>query len=99
MYPVYYADVIDCYLLAAKKMAGNQRDVAGKVFAVRDNKPYKINEIIAAFEKISGGKILVKYGDWPKPSKETERIWRGTTLPSWRLKYSLLQGIKSMLEE
>jgi nucleoside-diphosphate-sugar epimerase len=99
MYPVYYADVIDCYLLAAKKMAGNQRDVAGKVFAVRDNKPYKINEIIAAFEKISGGKILVKYGDWPKPSKEIERIWRGTTLPSWRLKYSLLQGIKSMLEE
>ena len=99
MYPVYYADVIDCYLLAAKKMARNQRDVAGEVFAVRDNKPYKINEIIAAFEKISGGKILVEYGDWPKPSKEIENIWRGTTLPGWQPKYSLLEGIKSMLEE
>ena len=99
LYPVYCADVIDCYLLAAKKLGGNQRDVAGKIFAVRDNNPQTINEIIAAFEKVSGEKIRVKYGDWPKPSKEIENIWRGTTLPSWKPKYSLLQGIKSMLEE
>ena len=85
--------------LQQKKMLGNQNDAAGKIFAVRDNNPYEINEIIAAFEKISGEQILVKYDDWPKPSKEIKSIWRGTTLPSWRPKYSLLQGIKSMLEE
>ena len=91
--------MIDCYLIAAKKLAGNQRSAAGEIFAVRDNNPQTINEIIAAFEKVAGKKILVKYGDWPKPSKEIEHTWRGTTLPSWQPKYSLLQGIKSMLKE
>ncbi len=99
LYPVYYADVIDCYLLVAKKLTGHQRGVAGKNFAVRDNNPQTIIDIIEAFEKISGKKILVKYGDWPKPSKEIESVWRGITLPGWQPQYSLLQGIKSMLKE
>jgi nucleoside-diphosphate-sugar epimerase len=93
LYPVYCDDVIDCYLLIAEKLVGNQRGVAGKIFAVRDDKPQKINEIIAAFEEISGAEILIKYGDWPSPSTDIKDIWRGTTLPSWRPKYNLLQGI------
>ena len=99
LYPVYYTDVIDCYILAAKKLARNQGNISGNIFAVRDKSPQRINEIIATFEKISGKKIIIKYGDWPKPSKEVESIWRGTTLPSWQPKYNLSQGIKSMLKE
>ena len=99
LYPVFYADVIDCYLLAAKKLTNKPEDIAGKSFAVRGKNPYKIDEIIALFEKVSGKKVLVKHGKWQKPSREIKNIWRGKTLPDWRPKHSLLEGIQSMLKE
>jgi nucleoside-diphosphate-sugar epimerase len=99
LYPVFYADVIDCYLLAAKKLTNKPEDIAGKSFAVRGKNPYKIDEIIALFEKVSGKKVLIKRGKWQKPSREIKNIWRGKTLPDWRPKHSLLEGIQSMLKE
>jgi nucleoside-diphosphate-sugar epimerase len=99
LYPVFYADVIDCYLLAAKKLTNKPKDIAGKSFAVRGKNPYKIDEIIALFEKASGKKVLIKHGKWQKPSREIKNIWRGKTLPDWRPKHSLLEGIQSMLKE
>ena len=99
LYPVYYTDVINCYLLAENKLTNEPESISGRCFAIRDQNPNKISEIITIFEKVSGKKILVKRGDWPKPAKEIENIWYGETLPGWQPDHSLLNGIKSMLKE
>ena len=99
LYPVYYTDVINCYLLAANKLTNEPESISGRCFAIRDQNPNKISEIITIFEKVSGKKILIKRGDWPKPAKEIENIWYGETLPGWQPNHSLLNGIKSMLKE
>jgi nucleoside-diphosphate-sugar epimerase len=99
LYPVYYSDVIDCFLLAAKKLQNEPTRVSGKSWAVRNKDPHKITEIIAIFEQASGKKIIINHGDWPKPTREIESIWRGKTLPDWHPNHSLLDGIKSMLKE
>ena len=99
LYPVYYADVLDCYLLAANKLIYEPEDISGKYYAVRDKTPCTISEIIEVFEKVSGDKVIVKKGGWPKPEQEIDNIWRGKTLSGWKPSHSLLDGIKSMLKE
>ena len=99
LYPVYYADVINCFYLAANKLTNDPESISGKCFAVRDKKPNKISEIIAIFEKVSGKKVLINRGGWPKPAKEIENIWYGQTLPGWQPNCSLRAGIESLLKE
>ncbi len=98
IYPVHASDVIDCYLLASDLLTRKPEHIANRSFAVREKKPYTIDEIIATFEKIGGKKITIKRGSWPKPKREIKNIWYGSTLPDWQPKYSLPEGIQSMLE-
>jgi len=99
IYPVHSADVIDCYLLAADLLAKKPENITNRSFAVRDEEPHTIDEIIAAFERIGGKKITIKRGDWPEPKRQIKHTWYGSTLPNWQPKYSLTDGIQSMLED
>ena len=97
MYPVYIADVIDCYILAAQKLASKPNEIINKCFAVRGNEETSIKEIIRIFEQVTNKKIYTEIGAWPASTREIKNIWRGSTMFDWRPKYNLSEGIKKML--
>ena len=98
MYPVYIADVIDCYILAAQKLASKPNEIINKCFAVRGNEETSIKEIIRIFEQVTNKKIYTEIGAWPAPTREIKNIWLGSTMSDWRPKYNLAKGIEKMLE-
>ncbi len=97
MYPVYIADVIDCYILAAQKLASKPNEIINKCFAVRGNEETSIKEIIRTFEQVTDKKIYTEIGAWPASTRKIKNIWRGSTMFDWRPKYNLSEGIKKML--
>ncbi|MBT5428581.1 MAG: NAD(P)-dependent oxidoreductase [Rhodospirillaceae bacterium] len=98
MYPVYIADVIDCYILAAQKLASKPNEIINKCFAVRGSKETSIKEIIRIFEQVTNKKIYTEIGAWPASTREIKNIWRGSTMSDWRPKHNLAKGIEKMLE-
>ena len=97
MYPVYIADVIDCYILAAQKLASKPNEIINKCFAVRGDEETSIHEIIRIFERVTNKKIYTEIGAWPASTREIKNIWLGSTMFDWRPKYNLSEGIKKML--
>ena len=98
MYPVYIADVIDCYILAAQKLASKPNEIINKCFAVRGNDETSIHEIIRTFEQVTDKKIYTEIGAWPASTREIKNIWLGSTMSDWSLKYNLAEGIKKIFE-
>ena len=98
MYPVYIADVIDCYILAAQKLASKPNEIINKCFAVRGNEETSIKEIIRIFEQVTNKKLYTEIGAWPASTREIKNIWRGSTMSDWRPKHNLAKGIEKMLE-
>jgi len=97
-YPVYIADVVTCFIQAARLLENNPAALNGRKFAVRENQTTTAEEIVAAFEKLGDKEITIEWGAWPEPHWSVEMLWRGETLPGWQIQYNLNDGIRLSIE-
>jgi len=96
---VYVDDIIDAYLLIAKKLlSGKIKDY--KEYAVSSGRPKKLKEVVKIYEHILGKKLPVKWGGRSYRQREIFLPWtKGKLIPGWKPKVTLNEGIRKIVEE
>jgi len=93
---VYIDDVIEAYMIAAKRIIKNKEKNSD--YAIASSKPVTIKKLISIFEKIVGVKLNVRFGARPYRHREVMRPWgKGRRLPGWEPKTNIYDGIRKIL--
>ncbi|OYY42940.1 MAG: NAD-dependent dehydratase [Gallionellales bacterium 35-53-114] len=96
---VHIKDVVEAYIVAANllfdsKVIGHER------YSVSSGKPVKLKELVRIYEKVANTTIPIEWGGRNYRDREVMVPWsRGNSLPDWRPRISLLDGIKSVLTD
>jgi nucleoside-diphosphate-sugar epimerase len=92
---VHIHDVVTAYMTALTRIA----DVRGQeTFAVRSDNPLTLKSVVALLERLSGKQLNIGWGERPYRQREVMKAWRsGETIPGWRPKMSLEQGLRELL--
>lgn len=96
---VHADDVVEAYLIAARGLMDPRSPLAGKRFAVRLDGTHTIAGTVAAFEKVCGRALEKHWGAYPTADGEITAPWNGPTLPGWRPRIALEDGIRRFLAE
>lgn len=90
-------DVIDAYLLAARRIA-RSTGKNNECFAVSSGKLLELKEIVKIYSRLANRKINVFWGGVPYRKREVMSPWNnGKRLPGWKPKIGLLEGIRRLL--
>ena len=92
---VYIDDVIAA-LTAAYRVLADDPAHAGGTFAVSSRRRWRLRDVVAMFERISGRPVPVLWGGRAYRAGEVMIPWRGEALPGWRAEVSLEEGIRRM---
>jgi nucleoside-diphosphate-sugar epimerase len=90
---VYVDDVVDAYMRAAELLRdappGHRR------YAVSSGAPLPLREMVKLYEEATGFRPAVEWGARPYREREVMAPWtRGETLPGWRPRVGLAEGIR-----
>ncbi|MDH5526228.1 MAG: NAD(P)-dependent oxidoreductase [Nitrospirota bacterium] len=94
---VHVDDAVEAFVLAG------QRLLAGEVtepesYAVSSGTAPTLRELVALFERASGGRLNVAWGARAYRAREVMHPWRGgTPVPGWAPKVGLEQGLRDMV--
>jgi len=91
---VYIDDVIEAFILAAKRLLSEQ---GGKYeeYAVSSGKPVKLRDLVKIYEEVIGRELPIEWGGRPYREREVMVPWnRGKRLDGWKAKVNLKEGIK-----
>lgn len=90
---VYIDDVVSAFHLAAERAAA--ADFNGpEAFALKSGRQVKLREFIALYERISGKRLNISWGERPYREREVMKPWAsGAVLPGWTAKMSLEDGL------
>lgn len=93
--PVHIDDVSAAFLRAgALTGEGPPRH---ERYAVTTGQPIKLRELIELYQKVKGVTINIEWGGRPYRAREVMEPWSGgATVPGWRAKIALADGIKSL---
>lgn len=95
---VYIDDVIDAFVLAGKYLSEYKYDYCG-TYGVSSMKPIPLREVVKIFEEVAGKKLSIEWGGRPYRQREIMIPWKSfKTLPGWRPKINLREGIKNFLQ-
>jgi nucleoside-diphosphate-sugar epimerase len=90
---VFVSDVVDAFLLAANRIL--RHNIKSEDYAVSSGKPITLQTLVRLYEHVTGIKIPIKWGARPYRFREVMKPWNiGRTLPGWRPKIKLIDGIK-----
>lgn len=94
---IHVDDVVDAYLAAAIWLA---KDPGGwATFAVRSGENHRLKDIVATLENVAGRPVAIQWGERPYRDREVMVPWvNGVTVPGWRARISLREGLKEVLE-
>lgn len=71
--------------------------VVGGPFAVGSGEDTTLDSVVSAFEAETGRKIARNWGAFALPDRHPETCWDGPSLPGWRARISLREGVRRML--
>ena len=93
---VYIDDVIEAYMLAAERVQSESYSGHNE-YAVSSGKPMKLKELVQKFSELTDREIHVEWGARPYRQREVMVTWdNGETLPGWKPKVSLENGVAYM---
>ncbi|ADO82595.1 NAD-dependent epimerase/dehydratase family protein [Ilyobacter polytropus] len=91
---VHVDDVVNAFIKAYEYISEN-KEIQYEKYAVSSGREVKLKELIELYEKVSGEKILVKWGGRTYRKREVMKLWRNfKTLPGWTCNISLEEGLK-----
>ncbi len=90
---VYVDDVVEAFVIAADRLFEGEGG-GYESFAVRADELISVKDFVALYSRVSGKEISVKFGGRPYREREVMVPWLGTTLPGWKPKVSLEEGIR-----
>lgn len=93
---VYIDDVIDGYLLAARRLVDNK--VSGmEEYAISSESPISLRDLVAVYGQTIGKPLPIKWGGRQYRSREVMAPWdKGKNLLGWKSRIELAEGIKRM---
>lgn len=93
---VHVDDVVEAFVTAQERLMSGSVD-GMENYAVRTGEHIRLKDLFALFEKVTGKKIPVEWGKRPYRPREVFKPWStGTSLPGWRPKVSLEDGLKTL---
>jgi nucleoside-diphosphate-sugar epimerase len=92
---VYVDDVVNGYLLAARRLMDNK--VSGmEEYAISSGNPISLKDLVSVYGRTIGKQLLIKWGERPYRTREVMVPWnKGRNLPGWKPKIGLVEGIKN----
>ena len=95
---VYIDDVIDSYLLAARRLMNN-RVTGMEEYAVSSGQPISLRELVALYGRIVKRPMPINWCGRLYRSREVMVPWnKGKRLPGWKPKIDIKDGLKEFLE-
>lgn len=94
---VYIDDVVEAFLLAAQRLLSA---AAGPMeeYAVSSGAPLPLRALAAVYAEASGKSLAIEWGGRPYRPREVMYPWNtGRTLPGWRPRVALADGIRRCL--
>lgn len=82
-------DVVSAFLSAANLLETDPKAVSSKTFSVSYGKRYRLSELVALFEQVSGRRIVTRPGGYRLPERRISNPWTGPTLPGWTPKVAI----------
>ncbi len=96
---VYIDDVIEGYLLAAKRLMDNKVSNMEE-YALSSGNPIPLKEIVALYGRTIGKPVPVNWGGRPYRPREVMVPWnQGQKIPGWKPHYDLITGLKKVIEK
>ena len=93
---VYIDDVIEGYLLAAKRLMDNKVSSVEE-YAISSGKLISLKELVVLYGKIVKKPMPIKWGGRPYRPREVMVSWnKGKKLSGWEPEIELIEGIKRM---
>lgn len=95
---VHVDDVIEAFLSAYEYLNGNET-IRNMSFGISSGSEIKLKDVINLYEKITGNKLNVLWGEREYRKREVMKLWRDfDVLPNWECKISLEEGLKKYSE-
>lgn len=99
MYLCYIEDIVRAYEQAIILLQGMKNEEYA-VYSVRGEEPDSLKEIVGMYQKISGKNIRINWGKREYRVREImDPTGWGETLPGWKARYSLEQGMQKYINE
>lgn len=93
---VHVDDVVEAYLSAAAWLMDHPG--ARSTFAVRSGESYKLKDIVAILEDVSGRSLAIQWGGRPYRGREVMAPWvNDVRVPGWHARISLRDGLEDVL--
>lgn len=99
LYFCYIEDIADAYECAIHTVIGMDAGAYRK-YAIRDDKPYTLKQIVESYMRLSGKDLQLQWGGRAYREREImdpEGI--GEILPGWKPKHSLEDGLKKYVDD
>lgn len=91
-------DIVEAYIQAANLLKNNPADVSGHSYALSGGERQSISGLIKIFEEVGCKPILTEKKEDLAGVKRVLNPWKGPTLPGWKPKVSLRDGIQRFLK-
>lgn len=90
---VHVEDVVKAFISSYNYIKNNP-NVKFETYAVASEEIYKLKEVIACFEELTGKKININWGKRPYRKREVMTLWKNYKLvPNWSAEISLKEGL------
>lgn len=94
---VYIDDIVEAFLRAAN-IIKNRPNITQESYAVSSSNPIKLKNLVGIFEKVSGKKLNIKWGERPYRDREVMVTWdKGKVLDGWKPRISIEDGISKII--
>ena len=91
---VYIDDVIDAYLIAARRLIKNSV-FTKESYSVSSLNPISLRQVVELYQNIFNRKIKINWGGRPYRDREVMKTWTsGVVIEGWVAKTSLVEGMR-----
>ena len=95
---IFADDAVDALVTAGWALASGDDEYADGSFSIDAEGHYTLEQIVRAFENVSGRKIRANWDAYKLPPRQITKPWKGPALPNWRARVSLDAGIERLLD-
>lgn len=92
-------DIADAYIHAGQLLRSRPEEVRGNSYALSGGERLKISDMVKLFEETNGRPITIEKREDSPGVRRVLNPWNGPTLPDWRPKISMREGIQKFLED
>lgn len=96
---VHVDDVVAAFVVAAERHLDGRAEPYER-FAVSSGEAWRLRDLVALVEEVSGGRLDIRWGGRPYRPREVMRPWtNGPVLPGWAPRVPLREGLAAYLAE